>query len=128
MTSLPKSSSHFNGGAVTYNHEAKENLLDVQHETLETEGAVCESTAKQMVAGALKRFDADYAVATTGIMGPPSDNDEKPVGTVWIAAGNSEMIVTKQLNLGYDRQRNIQSTALQALNLLRQFIIENDVE
>lgn len=124
VTSVPKSSSHFNGAAVTYNNNIKEKILGVNHETLETEGAVSESTAKQMVAGALKQFDADYAVATTGIMGPPSDNDEKPVGTVWIAAGNKNKTVTRLLNLGYDRDRNIQSTAQQALNLLRKFIID----
>ncbi|MCH5714926.1 CinA family protein [Niabella hibiscisoli] len=124
ITGLPKSSSHFNGSAVTYNNDAKEHILGVSHETLETLGAVSEETAREMVAGALDRFQADYSLATTGIMGPPSDNDEKPVGTVWIAAGNRERVVTRQLNLGYDRQRNIQSTALQALNLLRKFIIE----
>ncbi|HMR81734.1 MAG TPA: CinA family nicotinamide mononucleotide deamidase-related protein [Niabella sp.] len=124
ITSVPKSSSHFNGAAVTYNNNIKEKILGVSHETLETEGAVSESTAKQMVTGALNQFDADYAVATTGIMGPPSDNDEKPVGTVWIAVGNKNKIVTKLLNLGYDRDRNIQSTAQQALNLLRKFIID----
>lgn len=128
ITGLPKSSSHFNGSAVTYNNEAKENILGVNHETLETLGAVSEETAIQMVAGALERFHADYALATTGIMGPASDNDEKPVGTVWIAAGNRQNVVTKQLNLGYDRQRNIQSTALQALNLLRKFIIDEGME
>lgn len=124
ITSLPKSSSHFNGSAVTYNNAAKENILGVDHETLETLGAVSEETARKMVRGALSRFGADYGLATTGIMGPPSENDEKPVGTVWIAAGNHHQIITRQLNLGYDRQRNIQTTALQALNLLRKFIIE----
>ncbi len=124
ITSLPGSSSHFNGSAVTYNNEAKANILGVNQETLETSGAVSEETAIQMATGALERFNADYALATTGIMGPASGNDEKPVGTVWIAAGNHQNVVTKQLNLGYDRQRNIQSTALQALNLLRKFIID----
>ncbi len=122
MTRVPKSSAHFNGAAVTYNNNVKENVLGVSHETLETEGAVSESTARQMVAGALKQFGADYAIATTGIMGPPSDNDEKPVGTVWIAVGDKEKTVTKLLSLGYDRDRNIESTAQQALNLLRKFI------
>ena len=125
MTSVPKSSTHFNGAAVTYNNQIKEKILGVKHETLETEGAVSESTARQMVAGALQQFNADYAVATTGIMGPPSEDDEKPVGTVWIAAGNKNKTVTKLLNLGYDRERNIETTALQALNLLRKLIAES---
>lgn len=125
ITSVPKSSSHFNGAAVTYNNHIKEKILNVSHETLETEGAVSESTAKQMVIGAIQQFDADYAVSTTGILGPPTDNDEKPVGTVWIAAGNKNKIVTKLLHLGYDRERNIQSAAQQALNLLRKFIVDH---
>lgn len=125
ITSVPKSSSHFNGAAVVYNNDIKEKILGVSHETLQTEGAVSEATARQMVAGALKQFDADYAVATTGILGPPTENDEKPVGTVWIAAGNKDEIITKLLNLGYDRERNIEAAALQALNLLRKFIISH---
>jgi nicotinamide-nucleotide amidase len=99
--------------------------LGVQHDTLETAGAVSEETVKQMVTGALKELKVDYALATSGIMGPDGGSDEKPVGTVWIAVGNNQKIETLKLNLRFDRQRNIMITANNALNFLRKFILAN---
>ena len=58
-------------------------------------------------------------------MGPDGGSEEKPVGTVWIAAGNIEKIETVKLNLRFDRQRNIAMTAMNALNFLRKFILSN---
>ena len=45
-------------------------MLGVKHETLETVGAVSEETVKEMVKGAIKKLNVDYALATSGIMGP----------------------------------------------------------
>lgn len=125
ITANPGSSSWYQGSVVSYANEAKEALLDVSNETLVTAGAVSEETVKQMVTGALKHLKADYAIATSGIMGPDGGSEEKPVGTVWIAVANSLHIETLKLNLRFDRQRNIIITANQALNLLRKFILAN---
>jgi nicotinamide-nucleotide amidase len=78
-----------------------------------------------MVKGTLKELNVDFAVATSGIMGPDGGSEEKPVGTVWIAAGNNEKVETLKLNLRFDRERNITITANNALNFLRKFIIAN---
>jgi nicotinamide-nucleotide amidase len=75
-----------------------------------------------MVKGALITLDADFAVATSGIMGPGGGSEAKPVGTVWIAAGNKDEIVTQLFHFRFDRARNIETTAINALNLLRKFI------
>jgi PncC family amidohydrolase len=125
ITTVPGSSRYFKGSVVSYANEAKEHLLHVNHETLATNGAVSEETVRQMISGTLKELNTDYALATSGIMGPDGGTPEKPVGTVWIAVGNNERIKTLKLNLRFDRKRNIEQTALTALNFLRKFILNN---
>ena len=125
ITTIPGSSAYFKGSVVSYANEAKENVLSVKHETLNTHGAVSEETVREMVSGVLKEMKTDYALATSGIMGPDGGSEEKPVGTVWIAAGNRERTITMKLNLRFDRKRNIDQTALAALNFLRKFILDN---
>jgi nicotinamide-nucleotide amidase len=125
ITSIAGSSAYYKGSVVSYANEVKENVLGVQHTTLQTAGAVSEQTVIQMVKGALKALNTDFALATSGIMGPDGGSDEKPVGTVWIAVGNNSKTETMKLNLRFDRQRNIIITANQALNFLRKFILAN---
>ena len=125
ITNIAGSSAYYKGTVVSYSYEAKENILGVKQETLETTGAVSEETVTQMLAGAIKILNVDYALAVSGIMGPDGGTDEKPVGTVWIAAGNKEKVETLKLNLRFDRQRNITITANNALNFLRKFILQN---
>lgn len=125
ITSIPGSSAYFKGSIVSYANEVKENLLAVKPETLKTVGAVSEETVKQMIRGALDNLKVDYALATSGIMGPDGGTAEKPVGTVWIAVGNADKTETLQLNLRFDRRRNIDMTTANALNLLRKFILTN---
>ena len=93
--------------------------------TLRTVGAVSEETVRQMVKGAIEKLNVDFAVATSGIMGPDGGTDEKPVGTVWIAVGNKEKIETAKLAFRFDRERNIEMTSHTALNFLRKFILAN---
>jgi nicotinamide-nucleotide amidase len=125
ITSVAGSSAYYKGSVVSYSNEIKENILHVQHDTLASVGAVSEETVKQMVQGAITALNTDYALATSGIMGPDGGTERKPVGTVWIAAGNREKIQTIQLSFRFDRMRNIELTATNALNFLRKFIIEN---
>lgn len=84
ITDLAGSSNYFLGSLVTYSNQAKENLLFVPHTILEQNGAVSEPTAKEMLFGLEKHFDADYFISITGIAGPEGGTPQKPVGTVFI--------------------------------------------
>jgi len=125
ITSIRGSSNYFKGSVVSYDNEIKENILNVSHETLETMGAVSEDTVVQMIKGTLHNLKTDYALATSGIMGPDGGSVDKPVGMVWVAVGNREKVRTHAFHFRFDRQRNIELTAHNALNMLRKFIIES---
>lgn len=125
ITSVPGSSNYFKGSVVSYANEVKENVLQVKMDTLKANGAVSEQTVAQMVNGALQALHVDYAVATSGIMGPDGGSSEKPIGTVWVAVGDQKRIRTHQFHFRFDRQRNIELTATNALNMLRKLILEN---
>jgi nicotinamide-nucleotide amidase len=123
ITGIPGSSAYFKGSVIAYDNEIKRKMLDVDPAILSSQGAVSEATVKAMVHGAIRNLETDFAIATSGIMGPGGGSEEKPVGTVWIAAGDAHEIVTRKLWFRFDRQRNIELTAINVLNLLRIFIL-----
>ena len=84
MTGVAGSSDWFDSGMVAYSYEAKQALLGVRPQTLESQGAVSSETVIEMVSGALVHSGASVAVAVTGIAGPGGGSADKPVGTVWI--------------------------------------------
>lgn len=119
------SSVFFKGSIVAYANIIKEELLDVPHETLITVGAVSKETVTQMVQEVRVKMKTDYAIAVSGIMGPGGATAEKPVGMVWIAVASKENTIVKEFHFRFDRERNIGLTAINALNLLRQMIVDN---
>lgn len=82
ITDLPGASAYMAGGVVSYSNEAKAELLGVDPGLIEERGAVSPEVAERMALGALERFEADVAVAITGIAGPDGGSEEKPVGYV----------------------------------------------
>lgn len=128
ISSIPGASAYYEGSVVSYSYAAKENLLHVDEQTLIDKGAVSEEVVRQMAHGALEQLKTTYAIAVSGIMGPDGSTPEKPVGTVWIAAGKQGKIITKMFHFRYDRARNIQLTAVNALNVLRQLILNNNAD
>ena len=123
ITSHPGSSDVYKGSIISYANDIKSGILHVSTETLEKKGAVSEETVNEMIKGLLSSIDADYGIATSGIMGPTGGTAEKPVGTVWIAVGNKEKSIAHKYYFRFDRIRNIEQTAQTALLLLRRFIV-----
>jgi nicotinamide-nucleotide amidase len=122
LTSIAGSSAYFEGSVVCYSYDIKEKVLGVKHDTLLKYGAVSEETVTEMVSGALKLLETDYAVAVSGIMGPGGGLPDKPVGTVWVAVASKEKIVAQKFYFRFDRKRNIELTSNAALNMLRLLI------
>jgi PncC family amidohydrolase len=128
ITAIPGSSHFYKGGIVAYNNEVKINLLGVSPQTLEEKGAVSEETVIEMVKGAMKSMNSDCAVATSGIAGPTGGTPVNPVGTVWIAAGMKDRIITLKVSGDEGRKRNIEKATLNALQLLQKLFQNQENE
>ncbi len=119
ITSVAGSSQFFKGGIIAYSNEIKENMLGVSSETLAAHGAVSEETVIEMAKGVMKLMNADCALATSGIAGPTGGTSDKPVGTIWLAAGCKDKIITLKLEGDEGRNKNIANATQKALQLLR---------
>lgn len=124
ITSHSGSSQFFLGTVVSYANEVKRAVLGVQEATLSSFGAVSEQTVSEMALGALKALKTDYAIATSGIMGPEGGTPDKPVGTVWIAVAGPKGVRARKHFFRFDRRRNIELAATTALNMLRVYLAE----
>lgn len=124
LTEVPGSSDYFLGAAVTYANAAKEALVGVRAETLERSGAVSEEAAREMAAGARRRFGATIGVSVTGIAGPGGGTTEKPVGTVHLAldAADGTRLHRRSLFPG-DRALIRRWTVTSALVMIRQHLM-----
>jgi nicotinamide-nucleotide amidase len=117
------SSTFFTGSIVSYDNRIKTEFLDVPVSILKTVGAVSKEAVEQMAVAIRAKMNTDYGISVSGIMGPSGQTDEKPLGMVWIGVANKEKVVSKVFYLRFDRQKNIEVTANQAINLLRLLII-----
>jgi nicotinamide-nucleotide amidase len=124
LTSVPGSSAYYKGSVVAYANSIKSQLLGVQEDIIEKNGAVNENVVQEMAIGARDLLKTDYAVATSGIAGPDGGTEVKPVGTVWIAVASEKEIVSEKRVFGNERITNIKRFSLAALNLLRKQIIK----
>ena len=124
LTEVPGAAEVFDLGVVSYAYSAKEQILGVPHQTLEQVGAVSEPVARAMAEGIFQRSAVDVAVGITGIAGPTGGGEEKPIGTVWIAAGRrGQPIAVRRFQFGNAgrSQVRMQSVAA-ALEMLEQLL------
>ena len=109
LTEVPGSSDVFDCGFTTYSNGAKQNMLGVSGDLLETFGAVSIAVAWEMAQGALAASGCDVAVAITGVAGPGGGSEKKPVGTVVFAKAEKgksvEEVVADRKNFGEEKSR-----------------------
>ncbi len=119
LTDIPGSSDYFRQGFVTYQNEAKTNLLSVAPELIDQHGAVSEEVARAMALGAQSRAGTVYSLAVTGIAGPTGGTLQKPVGTVWIALAYEGGCDARVFLFPGDREMIRDRSAKTALTMLR---------
>ena len=124
MMSVPGASKYFKGGIICYVDEVKMNLLGVSSELLEEKTAVCEEVAIALVKGACKVLNTTYAVAATGFAGPTGGTKDIPVGTIWLACGTPEKVVTCMVNEDHGRDINLAIATNKAMQMFLEFLKE----
>lgn len=107
---------------VTYAEEAKQSILNVSGETLETYGVVSEQTAREMAQGALVWAKADVALSVTGIAGPGGGSVEKPVGLVYIGCNVKGHVIVEKHVFSGDRGQVREQSIVAALELAKKCI------
>lgn len=116
ITSVSGASEAFKYGAVTYCNEAKNKILGVEKETLETLGAVSAKTAVEMAAGVRKIMNAEIGVSVTGLAGP-NGGEGKPVGLVFVAVNSDKYSEVTENHFSGDRISVRNQAADKALEL-----------
>lgn len=97
LSGTPGASATFVGGVVTYATRVKRDLLGVTAAQV-----VSSDCASQMATGVRRLLGVDWALATTGVAGP-TKQDDKPVGTVYVALAGPSGVLVHRLALPGDR-------------------------
>ena len=119
LTDVAGSSDVFDRGFVTYSNAAKQEMLGIRSQTLDTHGAVSEEIAAEMAEGALARSNAAIAVSVTGIAGP-GGSERKPEGRVCFGlAQTGDETHTETVEFGAQGREAVRKMTVEhALNLL----------
>ncbi|MEZ7929840.1 MAG: CinA family protein [Flavobacteriales bacterium] len=118
LTTLPGSSSYFNGGVVAYQNEIKTKILGVSQSIIDEKTEVSVEVVNQMAKSVLEKFDANFAIATTGYAGPAGGTNKNPIGTVFIAIASVVGVVVSRFVFLGDRQSVVNQASESALSLL----------
>ncbi len=116
FTDISGASNWFTQGWVTYSNESKIVQLGVDSAKLEKKGAVSHSIALSMARGAKRSSGSEVSISITGIAGPTGGDQNKPVGTVYVAVCIGESYLVRKGEFGGgDRASNKHSFVIFAM-------------
>jgi competence/damage-inducible protein CinA-like protein len=128
MTDAPGASRYFERGFVTYSNESKIEMLGVDPKVLQKQGAVSQTVAEQMAAGAAERAGVQVGVGITGVAGPDGGTVAKPVGTVFIAVATPDGNVSRKFRLHGTRDVVRQRSTQAAFDMTRRQMLGLPIE
>jgi len=117
LSGTPGASETYVGGVISYATGVKQRVLGVRAETVAEDGVVSARCAEEMAAGARDLMRADVAVSTTGVAGP-TEQEGKPVGTVFVGVAGPWGVSAHALHVDGDRATIRRSTCAEALSLV----------
>ncbi len=121
ITSLPGASLFFDSAVVSYSNDAKIRLLGVKRSLIRKHGAVSEEVAQAMAVGIRGKRGSDFALATTGNLGPvPMEG--KQVGLVYMAVDFEKETVSRGMIFEGDREEIKLQAALSSLRFLAEVV------
>ena len=117
LTWLPGVSRFFEAGVVTYSASSKEKILGISSLTIASHGVVSSETAIEMAEKMRSLTATDYALSTTGNLGPDV-LEGKEKGLIYIGMSKAGKTIIKEMRLKGDRIQNKEEAARKALSLL----------
>ena len=113
ITEIEGASHVFLGAVIAYSKSSKVRDLEIPKKLIDDFGIYSEETAIAMARGVKKRFQSDWAVATTGVAGPGDSHGVK-AGSIWVAFVGPESEETLFLQISGSRQQ-VRSGAVASL-------------
>ena len=121
LSTAAGASEYFKGSAVCYTADAKRRVLGVRKETIEGPGVVSEECAIEMARGAGDVYEADVALALTGVAGP-EPHDGKPPGTVCLGLAAGDHEETRCFRAPGDREQVKRWAEQAGLDMVRRYL------
>jgi PncC family amidohydrolase len=117
VSASPGASETYLGGVVSYASEVKIRLLGVERDLVAEHGVVSAECALRMAQRVRELLGTDWGVSTTGVAGP-TEQEDKPVGTVFVGVAGPHGAGTRHLRLEGDRREVRERTCTAAAQFL----------
>ena len=124
FTAIAGASQYFKGSVVSYATQSKVDILKIDPQLIKDFSVVSGQVAEAMAKSALKLFDTDYAIATTGNAGPTKGDADVEVGTVFIAIANKDNVWSERFTFGNHRHKVINRATNKAFEMLEKEILK----
>jgi nicotinamide-nucleotide amidase len=126
LTSLPGSSKYFKEGIVTYTIESKNKRLNLDKNIIDNYGVISEETAKAMAIKIKEYLNNDIGISITGNAGPDVNQENTPVGLVYIAIATNNNVKSFANIFNGNRDEIRYQSVQKAILLLRTEVLSNN--
>ena len=116
LTEIPGASKVFKGSITAYVDEIKQNILNVNKETIPNFTSISEQVALEMAINVRKILKSDIGISTTGVAGPEKSAGFAP-GLVFVAISIGDHNMCQKLEITGDRSKIRNQTVHEILQL-----------